>query len=84
MKVRKELQRIVAVNRERDKNDTYYMSLLTVSLHQQSREGSNGREGAGGGSNLDQPGSRNLGEYLDYIRDIRYVTRKKIKWFLLI
>jgi hypothetical protein len=69
VKVRKELQRIVTTNRARDKHDTYYMSLLTESL-QQPGGNSSRKEMAAGGSNLDQT-SKNVGEYLDYIRDIR-------------
>jgi len=68
IKVRKELEKIVQLNRERDKHNTYYMSLLTSSL---TKEDHNERDMLAGGSNLDAPGSKTIGEYLDYIRDIR-------------
>ncbi|XP_065339696.1 DNA polymerase epsilon catalytic subunit 1 [Cloeon dipterum] len=68
VKVRKELDKIVQMNKEREKHDTYYINLLTSSL---SREDHTEKDMLAGGSNLDAPGSKTIGEYLDYIRDIR-------------
>lgn len=66
--MRKELDKIVKLNKERDKHNTYYMSLLTSSL---AKEDYSEKDMVAGGSNLDAPGSKTIGEYLDYIIDIR-------------
>lgn len=66
--MRKELDKIVQLNKERDKHNTYYMSLLTSSL---AKDDHSEKDMVAGGSNLDAPGSKTIGEYLDYILDIR-------------